>query len=52
MLFDELSLSVLSTEDIIKKFCHDLVKQQVLKYCYKACSSSAYVGRKQQISQN
>ena len=33
-MLDDLSLSVLSTEDIIKKFCHDLVKQQVLKYYY------------------
>ena len=33
-MLDDLSFSVLSTEDNIKKFCRDLVKQQVLKYYY------------------
>ena len=40
---DELSVSVLSTEDVIKKFCHDLVKHQVLKYCYTCTLMFIYI---------
>ena len=42
-MLDDLSLSVLSTEDIIKKFCHDLVKQQVWKYCYTCTIILIYI---------
>ena len=48
---DDLSLSVLSTEDIIKKFCNDLVKQQVLKYCYICTIILIYILKAQSKSQ-
>ena len=42
-LLDELSVSVLSTEDVIKTFCHDLVKPQVLRYCYTCTLMFIYI---------
>ena len=41
-MLDDLSLSVLPTEDIIKKFCNDLVKQQVLK-CLLYLYNNTYI---------